>query len=47
MGPHAPSPAEVKGFMQGSKNSGAIGVSFFQWMTATDGEWKTIQDFRY
>lgn len=47
MGPHAPSPDEVKGFMQGSKDAGAIGVSFFQWMTATEGEWRTIKDFRF
>lgn len=47
MGPHAPSPAEVQGFLQGSKDSGAIGASFFQWMTATDAEWRTIKYFRF
>jgi hypothetical protein len=47
MGPYAPSAQEEEGFMVGSKNSGAIGVSFFQWMTATVGEWRAIQAFRY
>jgi hypothetical protein len=47
MGPYAPSPDEVRGFLAGSKAAGAIGASFFQWMTATDGEWRAIQGYRY
>jgi hypothetical protein len=47
MGPHAPSAAELLGFLQGSKAEGAIGASFFQWMTATDPEWETIDRFRF
>jgi hypothetical protein len=47
MGPNAPSAEEIKGFLRGSKLSGAIGVSFFQWMTATDAEWRAIRAFRY
>lgn len=47
MGPDAPSPDEVRGFLAGSKTSGAIGASFFQWVTATDAEWHAIRDFRY
>jgi hypothetical protein len=47
MGPNAPSPDEVRGFLAGSKTSGAVGASFFQWMTATDAEWHAIRDFRY
>jgi hypothetical protein len=47
MGPNAPSASEIRGFLQGSKLNGAIGVSFFQWMTATDAEWKAIHAFRF
>lgn len=47
MGPNAPSPAEVRGFLAGSKASGAIGASFFQWMTVTDAEWHVIRDYRF
>lgn len=47
MGPHAPTAAEIGGFLQGSKDSGAIGASFFQWMTATDDEWRAIHRFRF
>lgn len=46
MGPHAPSPEEVTGFLAGSKKAGAPSVSFFQWMTASVGEWRAIKDFR-
>lgn len=47
MGPHAPSPAEITGFLRGCRQAGAIGVSFFQWMTTTDSEWRAIRAFRY
>jgi hypothetical protein len=47
MGPHAPTADEIRGFLQGSKASGAIGASFFQWMTATDAEWRAIGAFRF
>jgi hypothetical protein len=47
MGPYAPSADEIKGFLAGSKAGGAIGASFFQWMTATVDEWRAIRDFRY
>lgn len=47
MGPHAPSAAEIQGFLAGSKEREAIGVSFFQWMTATDAEWRAIQGYHY
>ncbi len=47
MGPNAPSADEIRGFLAGSKASGAIGASFFQWMTATDAEWHAIRGFRY
>ncbi len=47
MGPYAPSAAEINGFLAGSKASGSIGASFFQWMTTTDAEWNAIHDFRY
>jgi hypothetical protein len=47
MGPYAPSAAELQGFIEGSKADGAVGVSFFQWMTATEPEWRTIDRFRF
>lgn len=47
MGPHAPSRSEIDGFLEGSKTSGAVGVSFFQWMTASIGEWRAIQRFQF
>jgi hypothetical protein len=47
MGPHAPSAAEITGFLAGSKATGAVGVSFFQWMTAQDGVWRAIQAYRF
>ncbi|HEX6509531.1 MAG TPA: hypothetical protein VF221_18025, partial [Chloroflexota bacterium] len=47
MGPYAPSSDEIRGFLAGSKQSGAIGASFFQWMTATDAEWQAIRSYRF
>jgi hypothetical protein len=47
MGPNAPSRQEIAGFCAGAKSSGAIGVSFFQWMTATAGEFEAIRDFAF
>lgn len=47
LGPYAPSDAEIRGFLEGAKASGAIGVSFFQWMTATVAEWRAIRAFRF
>lgn len=47
MGPLAPSEAEENGFIAGSKEGGAVGVSFFQWMTAAEGEWRAIHDARF
>lgn len=47
MGPLAPSESEEKGFIAGSKKGGAVGVSFFQWMTAAEGEWRAIHDTRF
>lgn len=47
MGPHAPTAAEISGFLHGSEDNGAAGVSFFQWMTATDPEWRAIHSFRF
>lgn len=47
MGPHAPSAAEVHGFLDGSKASGAIGVSFFDWTSATYPEWREIRNYDF
>jgi hypothetical protein len=47
MGPYAPSAQEISGFLAGSRASGAIGASFFQWMTAQVDEWHAIHDFKY
>jgi hypothetical protein len=47
MGPFAPSADEIRGFLKGSQDSGAVGASFFQWMTATVPEWQAIRAFRF
>lgn len=47
MGPFAPSSDEIRGFLHGSRDSGAVGASFFQWMTATVPEWQAIRAFRF
>lgn len=47
MGPYAPSAAEIRGFLEGCRHAGAVGVSFFEWNSATDQEWQVIHDFRY
>jgi hypothetical protein len=47
MGPYAPSAAEITGFLRGARDSGAQGASFFQWMTATEPEWRAIRGFRF
>ena len=47
MGPHAPSAAEIQGFLAASRDSGAIGASFFQWLTTDWSEWTAIKTFRF
>jgi hypothetical protein len=47
MGPHAPSTSETHGFLSGVKAAGGVGISFFQWMTVTDGEWRAIHHFHF
>lgn len=47
MGPYAPSAAEIQGFLAGCKQSGAIGASFFQWMTVGNAQWRAIGQFHY
>jgi hypothetical protein len=47
MGPYAPSGAEIGGFLRGSRDSGAAGVSFFQWMSVTVPEWRAIRAFKF
>jgi hypothetical protein len=47
MGPYAPAASEIQGFLAGSKSGGAVGASFFQWMTATDAEWHAIRTYRF
>jgi hypothetical protein len=47
MGPYAPSASEIQGFLAGAKAGGAVGASFFQWMTATDAEWRAIRAYRF
>ncbi|HZU11641.1 MAG TPA: SH3 domain-containing protein [Chloroflexota bacterium] len=47
IGPRAPSASEINGFLQGSKAGGAVGTSFFQWMTASAGEWRAIRAFHF
>jgi uncharacterized protein YgiM (DUF1202 family) len=43
LGPNAPTAAEIAGFLHGCQVTGAWGVSFFQWMTATPAEWQVFK----
>jgi hypothetical protein len=45
MGTYSPGTAEITAALQASKDAGALGVSFFQWGTATPEEWRALRDF--
>ncbi len=43
----APTDAEITADMQAARGLGCIGVSFFEWQTATQGEWAAITRFHW
>lgn len=47
IGSHAPSAAEEKGFIAGTREARASGVSFFEWMSATYAEWQVIRALKF
>ena len=47
VGPYSPGTAEIAAALQASKDAGALGVSFFQWGTATPEEWRALRDFAW
>lgn len=47
IGPYSPGAAEIGAALRASRDSGALGVSFFQWGTATPEEWRALRDFAW
>ncbi len=47
IGEHSPSGQEIRAAMQAAKDARAIGISFFQWGTATPEEWGAFRDFQW
>ena len=45
IGQHSPTAEEIRAAMQGAKDAGAVGISFFQWGTATPEEWEAFRTF--
>ncbi|MHB1005508.1 MAG: hypothetical protein ACYC3S_07655 [Chloroflexota bacterium] len=46
-GLYSPGRAEVNAALQAGRDGGALGVSFFQWGTATPEEWGALRDFAW
>ena len=46
-GVYSPGPDEITAALQASRNGGAVGISFFQWGTATPEEWSALRDFSW
>jgi hypothetical protein len=44
-GTHSPDHEDVRAALQAAHDAGAVGVSFFQWGTATPEEWAALRDF--
>ena len=47
IGSYSPGAAEITAALRASKEGGALGVSFFQWGTATPAEWRALRDFAW
>jgi hypothetical protein len=47
IGPYSPGSAEITAALQASRAAGALGMSFFQWGTATPAEWRALRDFAW
>ena len=45
IGPGNPTGDEVRGAMQAARDTGALGVGFFNWFSTTPDEWDAIQAF--
>ncbi|MGH2458270.1 MAG: hypothetical protein ACRDIY_05320, partial [Chloroflexota bacterium] len=46
-GPDSPSGAEIAAALAAARQDGAVGVSFFQWGTATPAEWNALKAFQW
>jgi hypothetical protein len=44
IGSHNPTGAEVRGAVRAARDSGAHGIGFFNWFSATPEEWDAMQD---
>jgi hypothetical protein len=47
MGEFSPDSTEVQAALEAARDEGAVGISFFQWGTATPEEWATLRDFSW
>jgi hypothetical protein len=47
IGPHNPSGAEVRGALRAARESGALGIGFFNWFSTTPEEWDAIAESRH
>ncbi|MBI2940163.1 MAG: SH3 domain-containing protein [Chloroflexi bacterium] len=45
IGPMSPTSEEIEACLRAARDTGAIGVSFYQWPTATPEEWGAIRNF--
>lgn len=45
IGEYSPGGQEIRAAMQAAKDARAVGISFFQWGTATPEEWEAFRDF--
>ncbi len=45
IGAYSPGGAEIRAALEAGRAAGAVGVSFFQWGTATPAEWRALRDF--
>lgn len=47
IGPGNPSGEEVQGALQAARDTGALGVGFFNWFSTTPDEWDALRDFSW
>lgn len=47
IGPYSPGAAEITAALRASQQAGAVGISFFQWGTATPAQWRALRDFAW
>ena len=46
-GAYSPGYAEIDAALRAAREAGAVGISFFQWGTATPEEWAALRDFAW